>query len=75
MKSIKMTLALALFTLGLAVGQEKEISHVLITNVNVWDAKGESVIASDVLIENNLIKEVGPNLKAHIRSVHGPTGT
>ena len=64
MKSIKMTLALALFTLGLAVGQEKEISHVLITNVNVWDAKGESVIASDVLIENNLIKEVGPNLKA-----------
>jgi imidazolonepropionase-like amidohydrolase len=64
MKSIKLTLALALFALSLAVGQEKEVIHVLITNVNVWDAKGEAVVAADILIENNLIKEVGPNLKA-----------
>ena len=64
MKSIKLTLALALLSIGLAVGQEKEVSHVLITNVNVWDAKGEAVIAADVLIANNLIKEVRSGIKA-----------
>ena len=44
--------------------KKKEDTHVLITNVNVWDAKGQDVVKADVLVENNLIKEVGQNLKA-----------
>ncbi len=44
--------------------EKKENTYVLITNVNVWDAKGKDVVQADVLIENNLIKDVGENLTA-----------
>ena len=45
-------------------GQEKEITSVLITNVKVWDGTNDKVKSADVLIENNLIKEVKANIKA-----------
>jgi imidazolonepropionase-like amidohydrolase len=44
--------------------ETEEPSKVLFTNVNVWDGTGEKVISADVLVENNLIKQVGPNLTA-----------
>ena len=43
---------------------KKEDTHVLITNVNVWDGNGKDVVKADVLIENNLIKQVGSNISA-----------
>lgn len=41
--------------------QEKSTS-ILITNVKVWDGTSESLIKADVLIENNLIKEVSSTI-------------
>ncbi len=54
---------LFVLTLSVAMGQEAP-KVTLITNVNVWDAKGDKVVSADVLIEKNLIKEVKSNIKA-----------
>ncbi len=58
-------LLLTLLLINPVLAQDKkEDTYVLITNVNVWDAKGKDLMKADVLIENNLIQKVGPNLKA-----------
>lgn len=52
------------FTIVAQEAPTQESSYIFITNVNVWDAKGKEVVQADVIIENNLIKEFGANLKA-----------
>ena len=64
MKTMKtlFTLFLALLT---TAGFAQEAPKVtLITNVNVWVGDSEKVIVADVLIENNLIKEVKKGINA-----------
>ena len=49
---------------GGAIAQD-DAPQVLITNVSVWDGTSDAVQAGvDVLVEGNLIKEVGANLSA-----------
>ena len=55
---------LLLVAAGPLAAQDEAPTRVFVTNVNVWDGKGKDVVQADVLIENNLIKEVGSNLKA-----------
>lgn len=58
--------------------QEKEKpNQILITNVNVWDGKSDTVKEGyDVLIEGNLIKLVGGKIKApNAHVVDGKGGT
>ena len=48
-----------------AVAQEDAPAQVLITNVSVWDGTSDAAQPGvDVLIEGNLIEEVGANLSA-----------
>ena len=56
----------------LAPAQEKEApKQVLFTNVNVWDGTGDNVQNGvDVLVEKNLIKEIGTGLSAAGASVN-----
>ena len=51
---------------SIAVAQEGgEPSQILFTNVNVFDGKSDELaMGQDVLIENNLIKQIGKNLTA-----------
>ena len=59
------TLLAALFAAVIAFpasAQEEAPKQTLITNISVWVGSGEQVIAADVLIENNLIKQVQPNI-------------
>lgn len=44
--------------------EKKEPVLTLVKNVKVWDGKSEKVISADVLIENNLIKQVKSNISA-----------
>ena len=45
-----------------ALAQEKPLTHVLITNATVWDGKSDtSTPGMNVLVENNLIKQVSVN--------------
>ena len=37
---------------------------VLITNVKVWDGNADAAYDSDVLIENNMVKQVAQNITA-----------
>jgi imidazolonepropionase-like amidohydrolase len=55
-----------LFLAAPATGQEEEApAQILITNVNVFDGKTDGLITGqDVLVENNLIKEIGNDLGA-----------
>jgi imidazolonepropionase-like amidohydrolase len=46
-----------------AFAQEDESERVLITNVNIFDGVNDGLIPGSVLIENNLITEVGANIK------------
>ena len=39
-------------------------SYTLIQNVNIFDGKSEELTTGSVLVEDNLIREIGPNLKA-----------
>ncbi|MFC3878727.1 amidohydrolase family protein [Algoriphagus namhaensis] len=58
--------------------QEKEApSYQLITNVNVWDGTSDKLVKADVLIENNLIKEVknGITAPAGATVIDGKGGT
>lgn len=63
---LKASALLLVITLAISVNaQEKEApKQTLITNVNVWDGNGKEVKAVDVLIENNIIKEVKAGITA-----------
>jgi imidazolonepropionase-like amidohydrolase len=78
-KSVVMLVVVSLLILThLVLAQEKEApKQVLITNVSVWDGKGESVKNADVLIEGNLIKKVGSGLAApaDATAIDGKGGT
>ena len=61
---------LILFAAQFSFSQEtEEPTKILFTNVMVWDGTGEKVISADVLVENNLIKQV----KAGITAPDGAT--
>ena len=66
MNTLKITLLLINFCLlSVCTGfaQEEEPPQVtLITNVNVWDGISDDKVAADVLIENNMITQVGANI-------------
>ncbi len=65
MKTLKTNLLIILMLLVTFVTNAQDaLSVTLITNVNVWDGKADKAKAADVLIENNLIKEVKANIKA-----------
>jgi imidazolonepropionase-like amidohydrolase len=50
--------------------------QVLFTNVNVWDGTSDSLRSDDVLVEGDLIKEVGANLRAdRAQIIDGKGGT
>lgn len=65
MKYLKLV---ALFILALTISvsaqDKKEDTYILITNVSVWDGTSDKTIKADVLVENNLIKQVGQNINA-----------
>ena len=64
MKTIKI-ICLILFAVSIGYAQDKEdSSYILFTNVQVFDGISEKLIAADVLVENNIIKEVKANIKA-----------
>ncbi|NMM48316.1 amidohydrolase family protein [Flammeovirgaceae bacterium KN852] len=48
---------------GLAFGQTP-VNQILITNAKIFNGVDEKLIDGDILIENNLIKEIGPSIKA-----------
>ena len=47
-----------------AGAQGEKASYTLITNVNIFDGMHDRLTPGSVLIENNLIKSVGTNVKA-----------
>ena len=47
-----------------ARAQDSEPSQVLFTNVNIFNGTDGELIGADVLVEGNLIKEIGQNLQA-----------
>ncbi len=55
-----------IFTLcfGLSLAGQESISTILITNVKVWNGTSDKAVDLDVLIENNLIKEVRSGISA-----------
>ncbi|WP_271711548.1 metal-dependent hydrolase family protein [Marinigracilibium pacificum] len=66
MKNLKSSIWLLLvMTLlsGLAFGQTP-VNQILITNAKIFNGVDEKLIDGDILIENNLIKEIGPSIKA-----------
>ncbi len=50
---------------SVAMAQEEAPKQVLFKNVKVFNGVDDKLIAADVLVENNLIKEVGKKLKAN----------
>ncbi len=54
--------------IGIATGvfaqQAAETSVVLITNAKIFDGVNEALTEGDILIENNLVKEIGPDIRA-----------
>jgi imidazolonepropionase-like amidohydrolase len=57
-----MTLVLAA---SIAVAQDEKPAQTLITNVNVWDGTSDGLaMGQNVLIEGQLIKQVGPDISA-----------
>ncbi len=59
------TLALGLVLPAAAVAQDEAPTQILITNVNVWDGTSDELaIGQSVLVEGNLIKQVGSNISA-----------
>ena len=64
MKTNIQFLAFFLCSIAITFAQKKEKpSLTLITNVQVWDGTVDTTIASDVLIQDNLITKVSPNIK------------
>ena len=65
MKKTILFLAIISIVVSQSIAQENESPKLtLITNVNVWVGDSEKIIAADVLIENNLIKQVKKGIKA-----------
>lgn len=66
MKNNKFNIVLIMLFLSLMTfGQEKPTSSILIKNANVFDGVNEKLIeGTDILIENNLVKQIGNSLKA-----------
>ncbi len=59
------TVIACLLLLATAFAEAAEPSQFLFTNVSIFDGKSEKLItARDVLVENNLIKEIGKNIQA-----------
>jgi imidazolonepropionase-like amidohydrolase len=52
------------FVIISARAQDSEPSQLLFVNVNVFNGTDEELIDADVLVEGNLIKEIGQNLQA-----------
>ena len=70
-KSLPFVFALSMAWTGVfgvspaTLAQEKPLGQVVITNVNIFDGKQENLEKGmDILIEGNLIKKIGANLKA-----------
>ena len=77
MKTINI-IFIILFAVSMGYAQDKEeSSYILFTNVQVFDGISEKLIAADVLVENNIIKEVKANIKAQngARIIDGKGGT
>jgi imidazolonepropionase-like amidohydrolase len=56
---------LIFLTVSLSFGQSETPSQVVFKNVNVFDGTNNELMKDqDVLIENNLIKQIGQNIKA-----------
>ncbi|PWK19648.1 metal-dependent hydrolase family protein [Xanthomarina spongicola] len=68
MKKMNSTLclivALVLLNTSVFAQEKKAPTYKLITNVSVWDGTSDKLVKADVLIENNLIKEVKNGIKA-----------
>ncbi len=60
----KLFLAVVVMAVGLTAHGQDKASVTLITNAKIFDGVNEQLIDGDVLIENNLIKQVGSNIKA-----------
>ncbi|MGI9530378.1 amidohydrolase family protein [Lutimonas sp.] len=79
MKNFQTFLVLVFLCINASLfAQEKESSNlILITNVKVWDGLSDKLIEADVLIENNLIKEVNKGIKhsEEILLIDGKGGT
>jgi imidazolonepropionase-like amidohydrolase len=56
--------ALALTNPNVFAQEKQAPNYKLITNVSVWDGTSDGLIKADVLIENNLIKEVNKKITA-----------
>lgn len=52
------------FVALLARAQDSEPSQILFANVNIFNGTDGELIGADVLVEGNLIKEIGQNLQA-----------
>ena len=62
---LSVIVALLLFAQSGPVQAEEAVPQTLITNVNVFDGKTEKLVeAQDVLIEGNLIKQIGDSISA-----------
>ena len=58
-------LVFAIFALPAVAQEQQDIPQLLITNVNLWDGKSDTLdVDVDVLIEANLIKQIGKDIKA-----------
>ena len=77
MRSLLLLFTLLSLSLFNARGQEEGPLLTLITNVNVWDGTSTSLKNADVLIENNLIKEVKLNIvpPTGAKTIDGKGGT
>ena len=62
MRSLIIYSVILTFSLILVQAQQESPKLTLITNVSVWDGTSASLKNADVLIENNLIKEVKSNI-------------
>jgi imidazolonepropionase-like amidohydrolase len=62
--AVTLTVSITFFGLS-AVAQEKPVTQVLFKNVNIFDGKSEKLtMGRDVLVDGNLIKEIGKGLSA-----------
>lgn len=78
MRLIAVLFAFAALTSS-AFGQqpEKEVTNLLINNVKVFDGINEQLLDGPILIENNLIKSIGPatTVPAGVIEIDGKGGT
>ncbi|WP_206080452.1 amidohydrolase family protein [Mangrovimonas sp. CR14] len=56
-------LMLMILISGFTFAQEAE-TKILITNAKIFNGEDEKLIDGDILIENNIIKQIGPSIKA-----------